>query len=151
MMLSGVGFMACRGKPKSVPEHDIRFSRIGINGPEKFRSSAEKDFCNTIRPEADLALGRVGAFLFAPSKGRISYAILIIADGAAMAIERGWLVLNDSGTCVKFTQWGCGSIRLTKVQSVDQHALIAVSAFASVVRTDDLAHVLGVEHRRKAR
>ena len=39
-------------------------------------------------------------------QGRISYAILIIADGAAMAIERGWLVLHQSGTYVKFTQEG---------------------------------------------
>ena len=39
-------------------------------------------------------------------QGRISYAILIIADGAAMAIERGWLVMHDSGTFVRFTQPG---------------------------------------------
>jgi hypothetical protein len=32
--------------------------------------------------------------------------MLIIADGAAMAIERGWLVLHQSGTYVKFTQAG---------------------------------------------
>ena len=39
-------------------------------------------------------------------QGRISYAILIIADGAAMAIERGWLVMHESGTFVRFTQAG---------------------------------------------
>jgi len=81
----------------------------GINGPEKFRSSAEKDFCNTIRPEADLALGRVGAFLFAPSvKENLICHPYHRGWRAAMAIERGWLVLNDSGTCVKFTQAGAG-------------------------------------------
>ena len=33
-----------------------------------------------------------------------------IADGAAMVIERGWLVLHESGTDVKFTQAGACSL-----------------------------------------
>ena len=58
--------------------------------------------------KADLALGHVGAFLFAP---RISFHMpSFIADGAAMVIERGWLVLHESGTDVKFTQAGACSL-----------------------------------------
>ena len=32
--------------------------------------------------------------------------------GLDLAIERGWLVLHESGTFVRFTQAGCRSVRL---------------------------------------
>jgi hypothetical protein len=37
-----------------------------ISGSKNFRSTPQKDFCNKIGGEADLALGRIGAFFRAP-------------------------------------------------------------------------------------
>ena len=51
-------------------------------------------------------LGAFARFFLPFGQRRISYAILIIADGAAMAIERSWLVMHESGMFVRFTQAG---------------------------------------------
>ena len=41
------------------------------------------------------------AFLFGDKGIPVEYG-----DGLALAIERGWLVMHESGTYVKFTQTG---------------------------------------------
>jgi hypothetical protein len=50
--------------------------------------------------------------------------------GLKLAIERGWLVMHESGTIVRFTQAGVDLFASAKVQSVDQRMRdCAVSAF----------------------